>query len=266
MSKIAFYFENLKKKQRKAFIVYLTVGYPDLATTEEMILRLSAGGVDLIELGVPFSDPLADGPIIQYSSYYALKNKVTLRKVFTLVDKVRKNIKTPLVIMSYYNPLYQFGLKKFLSQTVEKGIDGVIIPDLPVDEKAELKAIYSKKKLDFIFLLAPTSPEERITQVVKYSSGFIYYVSVVGITGPRERLNKEIEFSVKKIKQKTNLPICVGFGISTPQQVKKVISYADGFIIGSALIKIMEEEKNKEKMFKKVENFVKEIQAVQPEI
>ncbi|MFH1613121.1 MAG: tryptophan synthase subunit alpha [bacterium] len=261
MNLISTKFKTLKKNNQKAFIVYLTVGYPDIETTKELILKLAQEGVDIIELGVPFSDPLADGPIIQKSFQEALKNKINLESVINLVKDIRNKVKIPLIIMSYYNPIYKFGLENFFIHATKVGVDGLIIPDLPCEEILPIKRINSLKKIDLISFISPTTQDERIDFIVKHTQGFVYYLSITGVTGLRNTLDEKIKNSIEKIKKHTSLPVCVGFGISNSNQVKKIISYADGFIIGSAIIKIIEDEKNKKEMIEKVLNFVKDIRS-----
>jgi len=226
----------------KALIAYLTVGYPDIETTCEVASILSANGCDIIELGIPFSDPLADGVTIQKASYQALEHGVTPQVCLEVAYQLRQRMATPLVFMTYYNPVLNYGLEAFCQASVRAGIDGLIIPDLPPEEGGELEAVTSKLKLDLIYLLAPTSDEERIATVTERSRGFIYLVSVTGVTGARETLPPELEDFVKRIKQKARQPLCVGFGISTPEQARRVARVADGVIVGSRLIQLIEED------------------------
>lgn len=226
----------------KALIAYLTVGYPDIETTCEVVSILSANGCDIIELGIPFSDPLADGVTIQKASYQALEQGVTPQVCLEVAYQLRQRMATPLVFMTYYNPVLNYGLEAFCQASVRAGIDGLIIPDLPPEEGGELEAITSKLNLDLIYLLAPTSAGERIATVTERSRGFIYLVSVTGVTGARETLPPELEGFVKRIKQKAKQPLCVGFGISTPEQARRVAKVADGVIVGSHFIRLIEED------------------------
>ncbi len=225
----------------KALIAYLTVGYPNIETTCEVASILSANGCDIIELGIPFSDPLADGVTIQKASYQALQQGITPQVCLEVAYQLRQRMATPLVFMTYYNPIFNYGLEAFCQASVRAGIDGLIIPDLPPEEGGELEAITNKLKLDLIYLLAPTSTEERIATVVERSHGFIYLVSVTGVTGARETLPPELEDFVKRVKQKAKQPLCVGFGISTPEQARRVARVADGVIVGSHLIRLIVE-------------------------
>ena len=226
----------------KAMIAYLTVGYPDVETTCEVASILSANGCDIIELGIPFSDPLADGVTVQKASYQALEQGITPQVCLEVAYQLRQRVTIPLVFMTYYNPVLNYGLEAFCQASVGAGIDGLIIPDLPPEEGSELEAITSKLDLDLIYLLAPTSTEERIARVAERSHGFIYLVSVTGVTGARETLPPELESFVKRIRQKAKQPLCVGFGISTPEQAGRVAKVADGVIVGSHIIRLIEED------------------------
>ncbi|MCK4244617.1 MAG: tryptophan synthase subunit alpha [Candidatus Omnitrophica bacterium] len=250
-------FQELRKRGERALIFYLTVGYPDLATFTKLLFALERSGADLIELGIPFSDPVADGLTIQKTSQVALKQKITLKKTFSLAKDLDVNI--PLLLMTYYNPVYQYGLKKFADSCKRNGIEGVIVPDLPPEEANPLRRALKRHNLDLIFLIAPTSPEKRIKMISNKSKGFIYYVSLTGVTGAREKLPKTIRLSLNKIRKFTKRPICVGFGISKPFQAREIGKYSDGIIIGSALLNIVEKYKNKRGLIKKVEKFASEI-------
>lgn len=257
MNRINKKFRELKKKRKKAFIAYICAGDPTLGDTYRLAFALEEAGVDLIELGVPFSDPLADGPTIQAASGRALKNKVNLTKIFSLVEKLRKKIDIPIVFMAYYNPVYQFGLKNFILKARKSGLDGVIIPDLPPEEAGDFTKIAKEKDFCTIFLLAPTSTKKRIKMISSSSKGFIYYVSVTGVTGVRDRLGEDMRKNLRAIKRMTKKPVAIGFGISKPQQIKTIAKYADGVIVGSAIIKIIEKNIKNKNLVKKVKRFVK---------
>ena len=239
MSRITSVFRPFRP-DHKTLIAYLTVGYPDIETTYEVASILSKEGCDIIELGIPFSDPLADGVTIQRASYQALQQGITPQVCLEVAHQLRQRIATPLVFMTYYNPVFNFGLEAFCQASVRAGIDGLIIPDLPPEEGTELEAITKKLKLDLIYLLAPTSTEERISMVGKRSRGFIYLVSVTGVTGARKTLPLELEGFVQRVRRKTQQPLCIGFGISTPEQASRVARIADGIIVGSHFIRLME--------------------------
>lgn len=226
----------------KALIAYLTVGYPNLETTYEVASVLANNGCDIIALGIPFSDPLADGATIQKASYQALQQGITPQVCLEVARKLRQKITIPLVFMSYYNPILSFGLESFCQASVKAGIDGLIIPDLPPEEGVELEATTKKLNLDLIYLLAPTSTEERISLVAERSQGFIYLVSLTGVTGARQTLPPELEDFVKRVRQRTHQPLCVGFGVSNPEQARRVAKIADGVIVGSRLIQLIDED------------------------
>ncbi|MBU0687819.1 MAG: tryptophan synthase subunit alpha [Candidatus Margulisbacteria bacterium] len=246
--------------KRKALIPYITAGDPDLATTEKLIYELEKAGADVIELGIPFSDPLADGPVIQESHFRALKKKTSLADVFRLVAKVRRKSKIPIIFMLSVNLVYKYGVNKFIERAGEDGVHGVVIPDLPPEEEASEKfKILKESDLDTILLVAPNTPEERVEKICEQSSGFIYLVSLTGVTGVRKALSDTISASVKKIKKHTGLPVYVGFGISTPAQAKQAATVSDGVIVGSAIVKILAEEKSKSAAVSKVAKFVKSL-------
>jgi len=255
MNRIEKKFEELKKNRKKAFIVYITAGDPDLKTTYKIITELEKNGVDIIELGIPFSDPLADGPTIQAASERALSRGVNIASILKLVRSVRPRVRTPFVFMTYYNPVFQYGLERFINDSKKAGIDGVIIPDLPTEESGDI--VKHARKVDFsvIFLAAPTSTNARLKEISRKSQGFIYYVSLTGVTGARKALSQDIFNNVKRLKQMTKKPVCVGFGVSNPAQAKKIALVADGVISGSALIKIIENNIGKNDLVKKVGQF-----------
>jgi tryptophan synthase alpha chain len=226
----------------KALIAYLTIGYPNIEATKKAVSILSSSGCDIIELGIPFSDPLADGVTIQKASYHALQQGITPQACLEVAYQLRQKIATPLIFMGYYNPILNFGLDSFCQASAKAGIDGLIIPDLPPEEGTELEASARKLKLDLIYLLAPTSTEERIGMVARRSQGFIYLVSLTGVTGARQTLSPELEGFVKQVRQKAHQPLCVGFGISTPEQARRVATVADGVIVGSRLIQLIEQD------------------------
>ena len=226
----------------KALIAYITVGYPSLETTYEAASVLADNGCDIIELGIPFSDPLADGATIQKASYQALQQGITPQICLEAASQLRQRVAVPLVFMSYYNPILSFGLEAFCQASAKAGIDGIIIPDLPPEEGIELQTSTSKHKLDLIYLLAPTSTEERVSLVAERCRGFIYLVSLTGVTGARQALPPGLEDFVGRVRQKAQQPLCVGFGVSNPEQAQRVARIADGVIVGSRLIQLMEQD------------------------
>lgn len=235
MTETAKAFEN-----GKAFIPFITCGDPDLETTAKIVREAVANGADLIELGIPFSDPTAEGPVIQGANIRALKGGVTTDKVFDLVRELRKDVTVPMVFMTYSNVVFSYGADKFISTCKEIGINGLILPDLPYEEKEEFLPQCKKYGVDLISLIAPTS-ENRIAMIAKEADGFIYLVSSLGVTGTRSEINTDLKSIVDVIRQNTSVPCAIGFGISTPEQAKKMADIADGAIVGSAIIKIIEQ-------------------------
>ena len=230
------------KPGHKALVAYITVGYPSLETTYEAASVLADNGCDIIELGIPFSDPLADGATIQKASYQALQQGITPQICLEAASQLHQRIATPLVFMSYYNPILSFGLEAFCRASAKAGIDGIIIPDLPPEEGNELQASTSKHKLDLIYLLAPTSTEERVSLIAEKCRGFIYLVSLTGVTGARQALPPGLEDFVGRVRQKAQQPLCVGFGVSNPEQAQRVAKIADGVIVGSRFLQLMEQD------------------------
>lgn len=244
MSRISQVFKKLKQAGRKALIPYIMAGDPSLDAAGRFVAELQEAGADIIELGVPFSDPLADGPTIQKAHERALQKGVTLRKVIALVREIRQTSEIPLILMTYFNPVFKFGIDAFVKEAVSAGVDGVIIPDLIPDEAHDFITVARKHKLDTIFLLAPTSTLERIKRIVKASTGFIYYVSITGITGAKLSIGDPMKDTLELIKNNTNKPVAVGFGISTPEEAAEISKIADGVIVGSAIVKLIAEGKD----------------------
>lgn len=235
MSRIKDAFEN-----GKAFIGFVTAGDPNLATSKEIMLSMAKGGCDLIEVGIPFSDPIAEGPVIQEANIRALKNDVTTDDVFALVKEVKAEINTPMVFMTYLNVLFKYGYDRFLQNAKDCGVCGVIIPDLPYEEKAELQEVARNYNIEVVSLVAPTS-EDRIKTIASDAEGFVYTVSSLGVTGVRSEIKTDLQSIVTAIKEATTIPVAIGFGISTPEQAKKYSVIADGIIVGSAIVKIIAE-------------------------
>ncbi|MBI2831294.1 MAG: tryptophan synthase subunit alpha [Chloroflexi bacterium] len=246
------------RKGHKALIPYVTVGYPSVEATLKVVPLLAQNGCDIVELGIPFSDPLADGATIQKASFHALQNSVTPQLCLDAAKQLRKTVDIPLVFMTYYNPVFSYGFEKFCRACHDSGVDGLIIPDLPPEEGSELESVTQKYGIDLIYLLAPTSTEERIRLVARKSRGFIYMVSVTGVTGARNNLSANLEEFVSRVRKLANQPLCVGFGISTPEQAGRVARIADGVIVGSRIIQLMEEDDS----LSKVEEFVKGLREV----
>ena len=240
MSRISDVFTRLKLRKEKALIAYLTVGFPTLRMLPDLVEACEQAGVDLIEFGVPFSDPLADGPTIQAASERALANGVSPAVVLGQVRRLRRGkVRLPLALMTYYNPVFHYGLSRFCRDSRSAGVDGLIVPDLPPEEAGDLVKAARPAGMNTIFLAAPTSPPERLRRVARLSTGFIYYVSLTGVTGVRRSLPPQIGAQVRVIKKMTSLPVCVGFGISGPAQARAAARVADGVIVGSALTEII---------------------------
>lgn len=239
MNRIEAKFRELRRVKKKAFIAYITAGDPSVAMTERIVLALEASGVDIVELGIPFSDPLADGPTIQAASERALVKGANLKKIFNMVASLRKKSDIPVAFMTYYNPVLKYGLERFANSCASNGVDGVIIPDLPGEEASGLIRAGKRMKIATIFLVAPTSTRKRIRRIARDSTGFIYYVSLTGVTGARKSLPPDIRRNVKLIKSMTSKAVCVGFGVSTPGQARGIARMADGVIVGSAIVRII---------------------------
>ena len=240
MGRIENAFKNLKQQGKKGFIPFITAGDPDLATTEELLVVLADSGATLIELGVPFSDPMADGPVIQRASERALKHGFGLQQILDTVARARKQIDIPIILFSYYNPLLQFGLKRLAKAAKDAGLDGVLVTDLIPEESGEFESELRANDLDMIFLIAPTSTDERLKLVAQRASGFVYAVSRAGVTGAQSTVSAEAEKLVQRMRQFSELPIAVGFGISNAEQVRDVNRYADAVVVGSAIVAEME--------------------------
>ncbi len=259
MSRIASVFG---KSGHTALIPYITVGYPSIEATLKVVPLLAGSGCDIVELGIPFSDPLADGATIQKASFHALENGVTPQICLDVARQLSQTVDIPMVFMTYFNPVFNYGLEEFCGACARSGIDGLIIPDLPPEEGSELEAITKRQSLDVIYLLAPTSTEERIRIVARMSRGFIYLVSVTGVTGVRDKLPADLGAFAAGVRRIATQPLCVGFGISTPEQAKQVARIADGVIVGSRIIQLMQAENN----FISVGNFIKGIRRALDEL
>jgi len=252
MGKIKQTFNQLRGKGLKAFIPYIMAGDPSLNDTRRYLLELEKAGADIIELGVPFTDPLADGPTIQRAHERALKNGVTLRKVLTFVRDIREKTHIPIVLMTYYNPVFKYGIERFTKEANAAGVDGLIVPDLIPEEADNLVFNARRNKIDTIFLLAPTSTDKRIRKVTRISTGFIYYVSITGITGAKLMINNTMQETLKRIKASTNKPVAVGFGVSNPAEAREVSRLADGVVVGSAIVRLIAKDKE-------IKNFAKSL-------
>jgi tryptophan synthase alpha chain len=264
MTTVSQVFKTLREKEQCAFIPFLTAGDPDLETTAKAIRLLDQSGADLIELGVPYSDPLADGPVIQAAATRALQKGVTLEDVLSLVKSAQTEIKAPIILFTYYNPIFYRGIEVFLSQIAQAGVKGLVVPDLPLEEAESLLKPASEMGIEVTLLVAPTSPPERIKAIAQQSQGFIYLVSVTGVTGMRSQVATRVEDLLKSLRQTTDKPIGVGFGISEPKHALQVKKWgADAVIVGSAIVKRLAQE-NTDEGLQSVDAFCREItEAIQ---
>lgn len=250
MNRIEKKFRELRLKRKKAFVAFVTAGDPTLKNTPKVVATLVKSGVDIVELGMPFSDPMADGPVIQKSSERALKAGTTLRGIFSAVKEVRKKSQVPILLMGYYNPVFHYGLKTFFRDASGAGVDGVLLVDLPPEEGEEARLEAKKVGISLIFLLAPTSDPQRIDLVIRKGSGFIYYVSLTGITGASLTDPLGSQKALKYLRKKSQLPICIGFGVKDAKQARQVASYGDGVVVGSALVKFFAGAKGSKALLK----------------
>jgi tryptophan synthase alpha chain len=253
-------FNELSKINKAALVTYITAGDPSLERTEDIVLQLENNGADIIELGIPFSDPMADGPAIQLASERSIKNGTTLTKVLEIVRQIRRKTEIPIILFGYYNPFFVYGVKNFALDAKKAGVDGVLVVDLPPEESEEFRIHLQQNNLELIFLLAPTSTTERIELVSKYGSGFIYLVSVTGVTGERPKMEYSLEPLIKEIKAYSRLPVGIGFGVSNPEQANSISKIADAVIVGSALVKIIENKSyNKKILLNEMGAFVNQL-------
>ena len=236
MSRIAEAFTDLRRAGKKGFIPFITAGDPDLETTRELIVELARAGATVIELGVPFTDPMADGPVIQRASERALRHGFSLDEVLKVVTDARTQTEVPIILFSYFNPLLQFGLDRLVDEAEKAGVDGILVTDLIPEEAGEFASALRVHELDMIFLVAPTSTDDRLKMIAERASGFIYAVSRAGVTGAREELSVEAEKLVRRVRKFSDLPVAVGFGISNPEHLSDVWRYADAAVVGSAIV------------------------------
>jgi len=256
MGRISRTFERLANSHERALIPYVTAGDPTLQMTKRLVEELVRRGGDLIEIGVPFSDPLADGPVIQRASQRALEGGTTLRKILRMVQELRDGLETPLILMTYYNPIFRYGEEAFVADALDAGLDGIIVPDLPPEEARALIDLTSGTPLDMIFLAAPTSTAARLALISEVSQGFIYYVSRLGTTGIREQLADDLGAKVEQVRASTMKPVAVGIGVSTPEHARLVSEMADGVVVGSAIVKLIEDFQGREDMPERVGDFI----------
>ena len=254
-------FAALRARHERALVAYFTAGDPSLALTRKLVVEAARRGADVIELGIPFSDPLADGPVVQRATQRALATGVTLPRVLELVREMRGEVSAPLVFLTYYNPILAFGLKAFCRTSVEAGIDGVIVADLPPEESGPLRSEAMAAGLDLIHLVAPTSTPERMRKIARASEGFVYMVSLTGVTGERTTLAPELTQQLRAFRAITTKPVCVGFGIGTPEQAALVGQLADGVIVGSAIVRLVEQHASSPELLGRVGDFIAGLKA-----
>jgi len=260
MNRIDRTFMDLKRKKKKAFIPYITAGDPDLVTTENIVISLERSGADIVEVGIPFSDPIADGPVIQKAVQRSLSGGCTVDGVFDMVKRARKKVSLPIVFMTYYNIVYRRGIKKFVRQAVLSGADGLIVPDLPLDEAGELMKVASREGFCVIMLTSPTTSRERFGKIAAASKGFVYHVSLTGVTGIRNFVPEGLKRDLIRLGKISKKPLCVGFGVSGPERAAQIAKLADGVIVGSALVNVVEKNLGKKKDIpRKVELFAEKI-------
>jgi tryptophan synthase alpha chain len=261
MNRIDKTFKRLRKEKKKAFIPYVAAGDPDIRTTKRIVSSMEKAGADIVELGIPFSDPLADGPTIQKAIQRSLGAGCTVKKVLDMVRQLRKsNVEVPLVFMTYYNIVFNYGASRFIRDAKDSGADGIIVPDLPMEESRELTSIADKEDFHVVMLAAPTTSLGRFRKISACSRGFVYYVSLTGVTGARKSLSDRLKGDVRKLKKATSKPVCVGFGIATPAQAKDIVGASDGIIVGSAIIKVIEKNlANKKLLVERVEAFARSV-------
>ncbi|GIX07917.1 MAG: tryptophan synthase alpha chain [Candidatus Poribacteria bacterium] len=240
MNRVDARFEKLRADGERAFIPYFAAGDPSLSATEELVLAAAEVGADVIELGIPFSDPIADGPSIQRATERALRAGTTVEGIFRTVERIRESSDVPLVLMTYFNPVAYRGVERFCQEARQAGADGLIVPDLPVEDAEELLEAARAQELATIFLVAPTTPNERIRRIADATRGFLYAVSLTGVTGARDAISPDLQPLLERVRRQTNKPVCVGFGISNPEQARRVAQLADGVIVGSAIVNTVE--------------------------
>lgn len=259
MRRIENAFDELKREGKKGFIPFITAGDPDLNVTGELLVELANSGATLIELGVPFSDPMADGPVIQRASERALKHGFGLQEILETSAKARAKIDTPIVLFSYFNPLLQYGVDKLARDARQAGIDGILVTDLTPEESEQFAAALKLNNLDMIFLVAPTSTDARLQMIAAYASGFVYAVSRAGVTGARENLSREAELLVTRMRRFSALPVAVGFGISSAEQVEQTLAFADAVVVGSAIVAQIEKLSTEPNLVQEIGQFMRSL-------
>jgi len=262
MNRIEQHFAEAEREGRKSLILFLTAGFPSLEATEEIIAKIDEAGCDVLELGVPFSDPIADGPTIQAASAEALAGGTTLAKILDLVARVRERSQVPILLFGAYNPFFHYGLDALIERAVEVGVDGFLVPDVPIEESGEFDGLCRDAGLSVIFLVAPTTPEDRMREIAKKGSGFLYYISLKGVTGTAITISDELREGTATLRRASGgLPIAVGFGVQTPEHAKAVAEIAQGIVVGTALIKLVDAYRDSPDLAKKAAAFTRELKA-----
>jgi tryptophan synthase alpha chain len=261
MGRISQTFKRLHQIHERALIPYVTAGDPDLETTKTLVREMLRHGGDIIEIGVPFSDPLADGPIIQRASQRALQAGTSMRRVLQMVHELRPETDVPLVLMTYFNPIYRYGEAAFVRDALAAGVDGIIVPDLPPEEAQTLRDLTADTSLDMVFLTAPTSTPTRLALIAEASRGFVYYVSRLGTTGVRAQLSDDLQVMLAELHQTTAKPIVAGFGVSTPEHVRLVAEMADGVVVASAILKLLEDIQDRDTKLSQIADFIAALKA-----
>jgi tryptophan synthase alpha chain len=259
MRRIAQRFEQLRKNGEKALVVFLSAGDPDLDTTDALVLAMAESGADLIEIGVPFSDPVAEGPTIQRSSERGLASGASLRRILERVERLRSKVELPLLLMGYANPFYAMGAERFAVAAGQVGVDGIIVPDLPPEEGHDFFEAADRHGIDAVLMATPTTPPERMKYLVEATRGFLYYVSLTGVTGARGDLASDVQAQVDLAKSFGDVPVCVGFGVSKPEHARELAGFADGVVVGSAIVDRIESAGSREKAVESVASFVEEL-------
>jgi tryptophan synthase alpha chain len=262
MNRIEQYFTEAQAEGRKSLILFLTAGFPSLKATEEIVAKIDEAGCDVLELGVPFSDPIADGPTIQAASAEALATGTTLAKILDLVGRIRERSQVPILLFGAYNPFFHYGLEALVKRAVEVGVDGFLVPDVPIEESDEFDGLCRNADLSMIYLVAPTTPEERMRQIAKKGSGFLYYISLKGVTGTAITVGDDLREGVETLRRvAAPLPVAVGFGVQTPEHAKAVAEIADGIVVGTALIKLVDAHRDSPDLAEKAADFTRALKA-----
>ncbi|SFP68079.1 tryptophan synthase, alpha chain [Caldicoprobacter faecalis] len=261
MNRIDMVFNDLREKGSKALITYITAGDPNLGATADLIIEMEKAGADIIELGIPYSDPLADGPVIQRASARALNNGIKIADIMNMVRSVRQATQIPLIYLVYYNSVFKYGIDRFVKEAHDVGIDGIIIPDLPLEERGEVFDITKQYGIHLIPLVAPTS-HQRIPKIVENAGGFVYCVSTTGVTGERDEIQTNIKDYMEEVSRYTDMPKAIGFGISNPDMASQLKDYCDGIIIGSAIVSLIEKAASRDEMLDSVYRFIRGVKRV----